>query len=330
MVDDSVALDDLASRLFFVVGCPRSGTSLTQHMLSMHSDISIPPETYFFEIANRTFGLDYSFESDARFERVLSRFLKDRRYCEFDFDIARFETLARGAERTWPGLFLAFGEAWREQHGVPIFGEKSPQHYLHVDRLASWYPKAKFIYLMRDPRATTLSYAKQKRIMKNVYRGMSLWLRAEESWVMAEQSLGSERVMKVHYEELVHDPEKVMREISEFLGVEFQPDMLEQHLRETSGFLPVEGSYMENTAKPIFTDSIGAWAEEASDQFIQIVEYWAGEERLRRYGYTLSGRKIPFLAIRAQLSRCRFYSSRMLRSPARKIRDRFFQSWKVR
>lgn len=320
----------LAARLFFIVGCPRSGTSLTQHMLSMHSDISIPPETYFFELAHRSFGLDYSFQSDACFERVLNRFIKDRRYCEFDFDMARFEALARDAERTWPGLFLALAEAWREQHGVSIFGEKSPQHYKHVERLALWFPKAKFIYLMRDPRATTLSYAKQKRIMRNVYRGMSLWLGAEESWVRAQGSLGPDRIMKIQYEDLVNSPEKTMRKASQFLGVEYQTNMLEHHLRDTPGFLPVEKEYMENTSKPVFTDSVDAWVQEASAPFIKIVDYWAGEERLHRYGYSLCDRKVSMLGLRAQGSRLRYCCSRFFRIPARKFRDRFLRTWMVR
>ena len=315
--------------LFFIVGCPRSGTSLTQYMLSMNSQISMPPESWYFNIVNNFFGHNADLSDPKVFEQVLTRFTMDKRWARFDFDINRFEELARLAPPTIPGLFTAFGTAWREFHGTHRFGEKSPENYQYMSVLAEWFPEAKFIYLMRDPRATVASHSKRRGAMKNIYRALRLWIRGEYFLRKGLEELGVSRVHMLRYEDLVTEPEREVRKLCSFLNLDFEAAMLNPHERDKQGFLPEQLPFMQNTEKPIFKDSINAWEKETSKRQVALIEYAVGEERLKKYGYEPKSSRVSWVGAHALFSRLRYELSEGVRYPVRQFRKKYLEVWKI-
>src|SRR5437868_932206 len=134
---------------FFIVGCPRSGTTMVQQALNRHSRIVIPPETKFF----------FSFFGHPR--RVQLRHLK-RLNTDLGINLAepagRISSVADGR---------AFYDAMARQYlerlqrtDAAYFGEKTPEHTGHLPRIQQLFPDAKILVLYRDGRDVAVSLSK--------------------------------------------------------------------------------------------------------------------------------------------------------------------------
>jgi len=132
--------------------------------------------------------------------------------------------------------------------GEGILGEKTPAHLRDVPRLSAWFPNARFIHTFRDPRGI---YASELRRLRQGRWGLKArvpWLPSRlidpllapveavstlRSWHDAsrlhrtyERLLG-ERYRLVRFEDLVTSPEREVRTICEFIGIDFEPSLLE-------------------------------------------------------------------------------------------------------
>jgi hypothetical protein len=75
-----------------------------------------------------------------------------------------------------------------------------------------------------------------------------------------KQSVNPEQYFEVRYEELVQNPEKVLKQVCNFHGTEFHPEMLEYWMNPST----IENKYYKfhaNLGKPVFSSSIGKWKE---------------------------------------------------------------------
>src|SRR5437016_6151356 len=143
---------------FFIVGCPRSGTTMVQQALNRHSQIVIPPETkYFFSFFGHSRG------QQRRHVRRLNEDLRinlptpARRIRSLDEGRDFYEIMARQyVERL-------------QKKSVASFGEKTPEHTGHLLRIRQMFPRAKIIVLSRDGRDVALSLTKVPWMSSNLY-----------------------------------------------------------------------------------------------------------------------------------------------------------------
>src|SRR5690348_9193182 len=161
----AVARRGLAVNKFFIVGCPRSGTTMVQQALNRHSQIAIPPETKFF----------FSFfgQPEKHQRRHVERLnadlniqlpLPEKRIASYDEGRAYFERMA---------------QQYVEKLGkrtVTWFGEKTPEHTGHLPRIRQMFPEAKIIVLYRDGRDVASSLSRMPWMIPNVYVNFVVWL----------------------------------------------------------------------------------------------------------------------------------------------------------
>ncbi len=300
---DADRLRDIERGLFFIVGCGRSGTTLLQTMLLSDPTIVLPPETKYYP-AIETHGWPGRFDlaSDSDFERVVALVWEDQARRGLDCDRAVFERYARAAERTWDGVFLAYLAAYAEPSGATRVGEKSPVHTHYVGPLSASFPNAKFIHIVRDPRAVILSRIRagfgSNLVEPNVHR----WKRAAEMHRDHAERLGPERYLLVHYEELVTDQRATLARVCAFLGIELTDAMLEHHKRDDKGFPDRSKDWMENTTKPVFTSSIEKWKQELRPAHAAMIDAALGEH-VAAMGYEPSGSTVSMVGLRLTLSR---------------------------
>ena len=101
--------------------------------------------------------------------------------------------------------------------------EKTPRHVWHLDYIRRRYPDSKFILTTRDGRETVASlYERTKDFQASLTRY------ADDS-IMSLRQLDQEDTMLVRYEDLLEDPVKLIQEICTWVGVDFEPEMLEYH-----------------------------------------------------------------------------------------------------
>ena len=314
-------LQEIERSLFFIVGCGRSGTTLLQSIILSHPDTAIPPETKFAsKFPDYTPSLrDLSRDDD--FSRALDLAIADQRRKGIPFDEPRVRELAHAAPRTWDGLFLAFLAAVADKEGRPRVGEKSPAHTPLVGRLSESFPDAKFIHLVRDPRAVMLSRLKAGFTAGALGTEIPRWKEAADMHREHASRLGPSRYLLLKYEDLVTNLEPTVRALCAFLDLDMRPEMLEPHKRDKKGFNPRSKDWMQNTLKPVFTESIEKWRAGLTPTQIALIEFALGDD-MRAMGYEPSGATTSAPAFRLALSRAigkSEYTRRMFVRGVRKL-----------
>ncbi len=233
----------------FLVGCPRSGTTLLQSMLFAHPEIFSFPETNFFlslfgardlvilgEKPQGTIGKLREFARNAM--ALLGIVDKRRRTRAWEpipllpnFDaVAPCKSLS---VRYNIETFVQVVDSASLKAGRPIWIEKSPDHLFYVKRIQQYIPDASFIHIIRNGRDTVASLVDAAKKFPDKWVGPATPELAVRRWNVAlRESLryrGDPRHYLVCYEELVSDPVKVLSGLCGFLGCDFDMKMVEDY-----------------------------------------------------------------------------------------------------
>jgi hypothetical protein len=255
-----------ASEAVFVVGLPRSGTTLMRRVLNSHSQIAIAGENNY--LGNQVWwrGARHRIRSLGDLhDDATTRRLVDLLYSpEFQGGAVLhrqagfWEWLVRNVprdalerdllagERSERGVFEILLRTYAAQNGKPVFGEKTPAHHRWVDVLLEWFPRGRVVHMLRDPRAVYRSQLKRLdaigsapyRVLRQVPPLARILIMAEVAWAwsLAVDRHGRlareypDRYLLVRFEDLVRSPASEIRRTCAFLGVELEPAMLDQHV----------------------------------------------------------------------------------------------------
>lgn len=275
----------------FVVGLPRSGTSLMQAMLDGHPDIvalvgetkpfEYMPTISFEKIVTRM-GVQHIYSGDDALPGVTRSDVKARVARELD-GVDDLKGVLRTVVNTTRAYLPSSGDGNPETAGQPVcWLEKTPTNYFYIPTIERMYARrAKYIWMLRDPRDTFLSQTRLR-----VHGTKDRFVRnALFYYVLLEQqksALGP-RARVVVYEDLVTRTDEVMSDVLKFLGL---ADHRNAHFPTRLGRVPndiVDGSrvFLRNT---ITASSIGKWREGLDEETRTYIEAWLVSE-MRRYGY---------------------------------------------
>lgn len=210
----------------FLVGCERSGTTLLRAILSAHSELAIPGESYFI-IEMLRCRSRYEREGHLNQERFVNDLSAHRWFARWSLPVTHIErALERRRPRDVPGALRAVFEAYAESQGKARYGDKTPRYVLELPLLAESFPEARFIHIIRDGRDVALSLVERTHRRPNsVGEAAMFYRRAVSLGRRAGRTLGS-RYMEVCYEQLVETPATVTSQICEFVGLEYEDRML--------------------------------------------------------------------------------------------------------
>jgi hypothetical protein len=201
----------------FIVGHPRSGTSLLRALLDNHPDLLVLPfETHLFDWIKSEDPVGALLDR-TRLWATLNRHRPSisREEVEHVF----FRTFSQANDPR--ARLLALMEGWRELTGVQQntrWVEKTPRHLYEFNTLSTWFPAgAKVLVMRRDPRDVIAS--ELKRAPSRSIFSMALTGRIAHQ-VMTEHESDS-RVLAISYERLVQDPPGTMQEVCDFLEIPY-------------------------------------------------------------------------------------------------------------
>jgi hypothetical protein len=250
---------------FFIVGCGRSGTTLLRTMLNHHSQIAIPLESLFI--------VDYL---RARGKVTPQTF---RRLIATEYELAEWDmpfTLTDFAGCISAQDFIDRAhELYVQQAGKRVWGQKTPRFVRHGALLKRHYPQAKFINILRDPRAVVSSLIRSNVHNSNALYAARRWQRDVNAGLQLGRAFPGD-VLHVHYEDLVRDTEATLRAVCEFLAIDFEPALLDYHKTGTQEY---SGYYAQIHAKlnqAPDTSRIDAWRKHLSPQDVAVVESICG------------------------------------------------------
>ncbi|HUG49093.1 MAG TPA: sulfotransferase [Candidatus Limnocylindria bacterium] len=161
----------------FVVGVHRSGTTLMRDILERSEHVAIARENHFLGHLREKEGARYYFRQagdladDATIRRIADmiyggEFRRRSRWRDVSTfwrwlveNVPQDEIVHRLVveERSERGLMRGFMRAYADARGRPVMGEKTPAHLAYVDTLLEWFPNARVIHMLRDPRAVYVS-----------------------------------------------------------------------------------------------------------------------------------------------------------------------------
>jgi hypothetical protein len=224
-------------RFFFILGSPRSGTTLLQSMLTQSPQVTVPPETQFLAITHRRRREFGPIESDRGWERATEAVVQRNERIDFPIEsgLLRERLLATSSgERSYKTMLSIWLNLCAEEAGATVVGEKSPVHSAYVDRLLEMFPDTRFLQIVRDPRDVAMS---QREVFgRSLFEGAFRWRLDQRALLRHVDRLGQGRFTYVRYEDLIAEVEPTVVRLCEFLDIEFVPSMLDPSKRKSRGF----------------------------------------------------------------------------------------------
>ncbi len=268
----------------FIVGMPRSGTTLISSFLSAHPKITIPySETHFLDQWMKRYS-HLNLECNQDFELFWRQYSKSQHFSYLGIEERKTLTriLAMG-KPSYKNVFTCILQEYASIMNKQRWGEKTPDHCFYLERILRWYPEARIIWMLRDSRAVTASHLNVPWAAPYVDIHAKKW---QQNVQLLEQSVKDERVRIVQYEMLVSNPELELQTICEFVGETYSSKMLERS-EANSPVINRHGwaqKHLQNTFKPVNTNTIDKWKSSLSSTQITLVECITRDQMLK-YGY---------------------------------------------
>jgi 3-methyladenine DNA glycosylase AlkC len=217
---------DVKTRIF-LVGCPRSGTTLLQSMLASHSDVVSFPESHFFTRMTlhrtpieRILGLASSNTHERLHQFLIETEREDLKYLYDN----KLPTMQRCSSR-----FINILDRMADDKRAKNWLEKTPDNIL--DTILKYVPKSKVIHIVRNGADAVASLHEVSNKYKEHWSGGWTIDKCVDHWLRCINATyrfinEEEQHFIVNYEHLVEEPAPILKEMCRFLGITYQTDML--------------------------------------------------------------------------------------------------------
>ena len=243
----------------FITGNSRSGTTMMAKILGRNPSVFMFYELHFFEQLwypskkIEDIGKEQAINLFAELISLQREgFLSNRNPLQFKEEANAYLNSSHSKKFTAPSVFFDFllYESMLNNKKIPC--EQTPRNLFFIDEVCNLYKGSKIICMIRDPRDVLLSqkFKWKRRIFghsdlpkKEIIRAQFNYhpITISKLWNASAQkilnSFSKKNVHLIKFEELISEPEKIIRELCGFLNIEFHPSML---------LIPNEGSSLVN------------------------------------------------------------------------------------
>lgn len=308
---------------FFIVGCGRSGTSLLRGLLNRHPQVAIPLESLFI--------VDYLRASRRRpVDELLPILIREPELDEWGLDRSLVDL---SGVSSIGGAIERLHEMYAQSHGKRRWGQKTPRFVRHTDLLMQHFPEARFIHVVRDPRAVTSSLIRSDVHRSNAWYGARRWKMDVTAGLSVEEEHPG-RIRRVHYEQLVQDTESTLRDLAGFLELDWIDDWWRREPAGTEEYSQFYENIHANLDRSTTDRFVDRWMDELSSREVEVIEAVAADNMVG-LGYEPTTGALPV----TPLERWRFRLDRaggLLRQASRylRLRRRYFfhllwRKWKL-
>lgn len=262
----------------FIVGMNGSGTTMLADSLGRH------PELYMLPLESKV--LPYFIQKSDKYGDL--RTLENRRRLADELGRCKAYWQANGQKNVlvpveyldnegMAGVIDGLYRQFAAREGKVRWGDKSPINTIHISELAGLFPAAQFIHIVRDGRDAAQSF--HRRWGYDPLHTITRWKNTVRMGQQQGLALGRERYIEVKYELLTANPEDEMHHICKFLGLRFDPVVLQSSMRyvASDNAKANSGEIIKNSDK---------WQSYFSHRQIQDMERISGKA-LASFGYSV-------------------------------------------
>lgn len=224
----------------FIVGCPRSGTTLLRRIVSAHPQIVITPEAHWIPL---WFEQQRGVTPDGLVTpELVSELLAHNKFAFFGLGReALMSLLGSGQPISYASFVTGIFDLYGETQGKKAVGNKTPDSVRRIGTLHALWPEARFVHLIRDGREVVLSLMNWPSVRTKKPGTFPTWQDDPVStaglwWELnvrrgreAGQALGPELYRELRYEALVANPARECATLCRFLGLPYDEAMLNYH-----------------------------------------------------------------------------------------------------
>lgn len=271
--------------LFFIVGRPRSGTTLLRVLFEAHPNVLIPPESPFIISLYKKYGNVTSWD-----EAAIRGFCEDlfkQRY--FDKWLIAKEDLYGSllemkGENTFQTIVkkvcLTYSSVFNKSE-IQLIGDKNPAYSLFIHRIHKLFPESKIVHITRDYRDNYLSLTKVNFEVPIVPLVIYRWKFAlHQMWKLKKKH--PDLVYSIRYEDLATEPEQEFAKLCRFLGIDYDPSVMSFYQKKSEVEKAYAGSeeirqVHQSLFNPISTVRMNLWQTEMSRRDIRVADLVAGK-----------------------------------------------------
>jgi Ser/Thr protein kinase RdoA (MazF antagonist) len=279
-----------ACPLVFVVGCPRSGTTMLERMLDAHHELAMTHETHWVtRYAKRRRDLT---REGCVLPETLDKLYTDYRFTRMAPPREQIERLMDQGPLKYRRFVRVVFDHFRRTQGKSFVGDKSTGGYLrNIQRLREVCPSSKIVHLVRDGRDVCLSMLNWPKADRAAGRfpmfkddpvatTAAWWQWHVRAGLEQGRSLGPDVYREFRYEQIVQEPDRQCAALCAFLRIENDPGMVQFHAGRSK---PGQGK-SANAAWLAPTPGLRDWRTQMDPKQIEMFEAIAGET-LDAFGY---------------------------------------------
>lgn len=280
----------------FIIGNPRSGTTMLRLMLTCHPDIGIPPESgWFIHLYQKYHQTIFDQVAMTEFLNNLSHSPKIEGW-ELDYSQLQ-QFLAKNLPLNYCDLISQIYYFYINTQDKCRWGDKNNFYLKHIKTIYKLFPNAYFIHIIRDGRDVACSYRNLSQaqgqyapdLPASVCGAAYDWVRNIRKIQDSFQQINHNQTITIHYEDLTQDAEKTLQKICTFIGETYDSKMLDfaeenkQKQLEPKVFM----GWKELTSKPLTTSRVKRWKREMFEEDKYLFQIF-GKTALQHYGYELA------------------------------------------
>src|SRR6266852_608364 len=227
----------VANPVVFIIGCPRSGTTLVRHIVGAHPLIAITPEAHWIpKWFEKRRGLT---PEGLVTPDLIAKLLAHPKFALFRLGREDLMTLVgNGQPLSYASFVTGIFDLYGKAHGKKLVGNKTPDSARRMDTLHALWPQAQFVHLIRDGRDVALSLMDWPKMRSKKPGTFPTWKDDPVStsalwWELnvrrgreGGRLLGSGLYHELRYESLIANPAEECANLCAFLGLPYDDAML--------------------------------------------------------------------------------------------------------
>lgn len=272
-----------------MIGTQRSGSNLLRLMLNELDDVVSPHPPHILE---RFFPLlsYYGNLKDAENFKILIEDvckLVELNPVPWNIELNRDMIFERCQVHTLVEITKVLYDYLSEQNNKKFWCCKSLANVHFLNEIEEGWTDTHYIHLYRDGRDVACSFKKAVVGEKHIYFIAKQWVKEQELAIKHCDKVGTDKSIRVRYEEFIQYPEQTIKGICALLKVKYTNNVMKYYESKESKSTAQSGVMWENVAKPVIKNNYNKYKSELSETDINIFESVAGDT-LKKLGYEVS------------------------------------------